>query len=37
MKSRWIVLTFSMALFAQELFAQKTYQLKATPKTIAWA
>jgi acetamidase/formamidase len=36
MKSQWIVLTCSMALFAQESFAQKTYQLKATPKTIAW-
>ncbi|MFI5058179.1 MAG: hypothetical protein ACHQLQ_08325 [Candidatus Acidiferrales bacterium] len=30
------VIVFTSALFAQDLCAQTTYQLKPTPKTVAW-
>jgi acetamidase/formamidase len=30
------VIVFTSALFAQDLCAQATYQLKPTPKTVAW-
>jgi len=36
MKSKWVFLVCSVLLFAHESSAQKTYQLKATSKTIAW-
>src|SRR5215472_10399207 len=36
MKSKWVIVVCSILLFARESSAQKTYQLKATPKTIAW-
>jgi hypothetical protein len=30
------VIVFTCTLFAQDLCAQTTYQLKPTPKTVAW-
>jgi acetamidase/formamidase len=36
MKAKWVIAVSAIVLLARESSAQKTYRLKATPKTIVW-